>query len=173
MKPKISPNHPLVVHFREIVHDQVVTHVSSKDQDDVTSYLTDLLVSFLTTEGVFALRDGDGTHQTIIEMMAAADVRLGANSFLQEREVHKHIGDFILFWSGIHPETLNTVRTPDGRMIRCDYSHRAKESYHLVSTFDFPPYDREAPTFRKLSHEFEAYEFVMRQIGQKTNLYAS
>jgi hypothetical protein len=44
---------------------------------------------------------------------------------------------------------------------------QGKESYHVVSTFDIPPHDREAPTFRKLSREFEMYAYGLRSVSHR------
>jgi hypothetical protein len=36
-----------------------------------------------------------------------------------------------------------------------DAVRQGKVSYYIVSSFDYVPYDAEAPTFRKLSEAFE------------------
>ena len=101
-----------------------------------------------------------------IEMVAEGDIRLNADSFEREREVHKHIGDFILFWSGIYPEFLRHLKLHFGCDLICDYTRQGRESYYVVSTFDHAPYDREANTFRKLSSRFEEYTFCLRQVRE-------
>ena len=37
----------------------------------------------------------------VAERLVEGDVLLNATSFEREREVHKHIGDFTLFWTGL------------------------------------------------------------------------
>lgn len=122
----------------------------------VASYLVDLLLRFLHTDQIFAIKDGLGNRViSITEMIAEGDVTLNADSFERERQVHRHIGDFILFWSGMYPEFLRNLRVQVGTDLLCDYPRQAKESYHVVSTFDYSPYDQEAPLYRKLSESLD------------------
>ena len=43
--------------------------------------------------------------------MAEAQQRIG----MARREVHRHIGDFALFWTGLYPESLRELQGPDRR----------------------------------------------------------
>ena len=88
-------------------------------------------------------------------MLYYADVRLGAQSFYQEREVHRHIGDFTLFWTGVYPEALPRLRASLRKDHLIDYVKQGKESYRLVSLFDIGEWREEAPMFRRLSENFE------------------
>ena len=149
-----KPKHPLFAAFEEHVHIAVLRRIGAGN-DDLEEYVVDLLCRFLRTDGVFALRSEDGRRiSSVIEMAAQGDIRLEADSFEQERRVHRHIGDYILFWSGIYPDFLNRLRLDGGLDLLCDYTHRAKESYYLVSTFDHPPHSDAAPVFRRLSEQF-------------------
>jgi hypothetical protein len=77
------------------------------DDRQVMRYLTNLLTEFAHIDSLYRLRDLNGRPlQEVAEMLYYADVRLGAQSFYQEREVHRHIGDFTLFWTGVYPEAL-------------------------------------------------------------------
>jgi hypothetical protein len=100
-------------------------------------------------------------------MLAEGDVRLNADSFEREREVHKHIGDYILFWSGLNPHYLQRLKLDDGRELVCDYTRQGKQSYFVVSTFDYRPFDSEAPTFRKLSDGFEGLSAALRRVSRE------
>ncbi len=174
MASRISPDHPLRVLFCDLVDEEVARHLNSSPPGRVRDYVVDLLVDFVRTDSIFLLTSDDGRPlQSIIEMMAEGDIRLKASSFDRERQVHKHIGDYILFWSGVYPDFLRRLKVADGGELVCDYIRQGKESYHLVSTFDHNPYQAEAPTFRELSEEFEAYAFVLGQVGRKANLYAA
>ncbi|MBL8060732.1 MAG: hypothetical protein JNK63_08475 [Chthonomonas sp.] len=126
----------------------------------VEAYITDLLIRFMRTDQLFALRDSAGVRlQTLNEMLPEGDVAQNAQSFERERQVHRHIGDFLLFWSGLFPEYIaKEVDEP---------ARQGKESYHLVSLFDMPPHDREAPIFRELSDDFEEYAFALRGIRRE------
>jgi hypothetical protein len=167
----IMGQHPLNDWFREVVAGAVRDHVDSHGQDDVEQYLSDLLVSFLHTDSIFALRDKQGNRLVAIsDMIPEGDVLANADSFERERQVHRHIGDFILFWSGMYPQFLKQLKFEFNRDLICDYDRQARESYHLVSTFDRAPFDSEAPVFRKLSEGFEDYAFCLRVVRDQCRL---
>ncbi len=169
----ISREHPLFQLFADLVQNQVCKHVSTHGRESVSLYLTDLLIDFVRTENVFAIKDANGTPiRSIFEMMAEADVRLNASSFDRERQVHKHIGDFILFWSGVYPDYLAKFQINTGEL-SCNYSRQAQSSYHVVSTFKHAPYQEESELFTLLSSEFEAYKFVLREVAQQAQIYAA
>lgn len=154
MRRDISEDHPLRSFFENAVHESLSGRLGLRDCDDVEKYLAQLLVLFLHHENIFSLRDAGGRRlESISEMLAEGDVRLNAVTFDREREVHRHIGDFLMFWSGVFPEFLS--RVPELESVD-DAVNRGRFSYYVVGSFDHAPYDAEAPTFRKLSAEFEA-----------------
>ena len=80
-----------------------------------------------------------------------------APSFDRERQVRKHVGDYILFLSGMFPESINHYRLRRQRLENfVDFIKAGKESYYIVSKFDQFEYARLAPLFAKLSKEFES-----------------
>lgn len=171
---KISRDHPLHLMFSGLVENQVQEHVATTGHEDVQLYLTDMLVAFIRLDRVFAIKDKQGRPlRSVFEMMAEADVRLNADSFERERQVHKHIGDFILFWSGVYPDHLRRVKLQNATELVCDYARQARESYEIVSSFDYKPFDSDAPTFRKLSENFDAYRFVLGRVAERANLYVA
>lgn len=168
---RISPQHPLHAMFSDLVHNQVQMHVATVGHEDVQAYLAELLVAFVRTDRIFAIKDKAGRPlRSVFEMMAEADVRLNADSFERERQVHKHIGDFILFWSGVYPDHLRTIKIHSLQELALDYSRQARKSYEIVGSFDHKPFDVQAPTFKKLSQNFDAYQFVLNRVAEKANL---
>jgi hypothetical protein len=126
------------------------------DDRQVMRYLTRLLTEFAHIDSLYRLRDLNGRPlQEVAEMLYYADVRLGAQSFYQEREVHRHIGDFTLFWTGVYPEALPKLRASLRKDHLIDYVQQGKQSYRLVSLFDIGEWREEAPMFRRLSENFE------------------
>lgn len=159
--------HPLYALFREHVNQSISRTEGLVAEPDVEDYMARLMLTFLHTDRIFAIRDKSGRRlASVAEMVAEGDIRLNADSFEREREVHKHIGDFILFWSGIYPEFLRQMKMHFGCDLICDYTRQGRESYYVVSTFDHAPYDREANTFRKLSTRFEEYAYCLRQVRE-------
>jgi hypothetical protein len=156
MKRQPNDEHPIRAFFQEALHESLCHRLGMRDHEDIEIYLAELLAKFMHDEQIFAILDGQGRRvRSLPEMLAEGDVRLNADSFEREREVHRHIGDFLLFWSGLFPEFLGSVgaSAQDGLI---DAVRQGRHSYYIVSSFDYAPFDMEAPTFRKLSEEFES-----------------
>lgn len=171
MKP-VSNDHPLSQLFAELVRESVANRrlVASRE---IESYLSDLLVRFVHTDGVFAISREGKPLKSVIEMVAEGDVRLNADSFERERQVHRHIGDYILFWSGIYPDFLRRLKVAGSPDLACDYSRQGSHSYYVASTFDYPPFGEEAPTFRRLSEGFEGYTAALADVAASLPIYAA
>ncbi len=162
--------HPLEQLFRDLVERAFVLSLRWDDRQ-VIDYLTRLLMQFTHRDALYALRDVNGRPlEEVAEMLYYADVRLGAQSFYQEREVHKHIGDYTLFWTGLFPEAVPKLRASLRKDHLVDYVRQGKQSYYLVSLFDIGEWREEAPLFRKLSEQFEVCQqglYAVRQYWQE------
>jgi hypothetical protein len=122
----------------------------------VCRYLADVLVEFTHRDHLFRVRDARGRRlEEVAEMLVEGDVALNATSFEREREVHKHIGDFTLFWTGVYPEMLRFLRSSLRKDHLLDYVEQGRKSYQIASTFTYGEYAGEAPVLRQLSEEFE------------------
>ena len=160
MKRTISENHPLRHYFVEMLHDSFSHELSLETSEDVEAYLSDMLVNFMDMDNVYGIRDPFGQPvTTIAEMMVEGDVRGNAESFGREREVHRHIGDFLLFWAGLFPDFLIQLKAPGSKDMLLDPIKQGAFSYHVVSTFEYGSYAHEAPIFKKLSRHFEEYQY--------------
>jgi hypothetical protein len=83
-------------------------------------------------------------------MLTEAQQRVGS----AKREIHRHIGDFTLFWTGVYPEALMRLRSTDRRDYLVDYCEQGKRAYHIASTI--PAEDHaENDVLERLSHDFE------------------
>ena len=121
-------------------------------ESSVADYLAAVLTDFAHMQQVYKIKDLSGRRlEEVAEMLLHADVRLQATSFNREREVHKHIGDFTLFWAGIYPEALPRMQAQTRRDHLLDYIEQGKNSYAIAASHDYGDYKREAPTLRKLS----------------------
>lgn len=158
MEREISAEHPIRRYFADALHESL-SQLGMKDEVEVESYLGAMLVRFLNQDGIYAIRDMHGRRvDEVAEMLVQGDVRLSADSFDREREVHRHVGDFLLFWSGLFPEFLKQLRDPLKKDALLDPVSQGRLSYFVVSTFDYGRYADEAPVFRRLSSRFEAYQ---------------
>jgi hypothetical protein len=162
MKP-VDPGHPLHGLFAELVGDALSERRLPTD-DPAHAYLVDLLIRFSHSDELFAVKRAGRPVESVIEMTAEADVRLNADSFEREREVHRHIGDTILFWGALYPDYLRRFRLGGVELV-CDYSNQGRESYYIVSTFDYPPYGEEARTYLQLSEGFADYSAALTDVS--------
>jgi len=165
MKRDVDGNHPLRQFFGEALHDSFCTRLSVSVDDNVVDYLQDMLVTFLHDDRIYSIRDAAGRRvESVAEMVLEGDVRYNADSFEREREVHKHIGDFVLFWSGLFPEFLMQLKGPGNKDQILNYTEQGKLSYHVVSTFEHPPFEEEAIVFKKLSERFEEFQYGLGMV---------
>ncbi len=165
MNREISDDHPLRAFFSDTLHDSLERRLGIDESEDVTEYLTEMLVRFLHNDGIYEIRNAEGRRvESITDMVAEGDVRANADSFEREREVHKHIGDFLLFWSGVFPEFLQYLKSPTSRDVILNVVEQGRFSYHVASTFEYPPHEREAETFKKLSTRFVEYQYGLRLV---------
>lgn len=126
-------------------------------------YLTDLLVRFVRNDAVHRIRSVTGRPLLSIgEMALEAKERWGD----AKRELHRHIGDFTLFWAGIYPEALR--RHTDGTEQFEEYCHQGKRSYHIASLIETS--SSEAPdsfVLQSLSHRFELCAYGLREVRRE------
>ena len=121
-------------------------------------YVTDMLCRFVRMDAICGLRDMEGRRlEEVAEMLAEAGGPLVSKR--RERAVHKHIGDFVLFWTGVYPEFLSRLRAPGKKDHLVDYVAQGRRSYYIASTFDFEAVRGEARTLRRLSEELELCAF--------------
>jgi len=134
-------------------------------ESHVADYLADVLTDFAHIQQVYKIKDLSGrTLHEVADMLLHADVRLEATSFNREREVHKHIGDFTLFWAGLYPEALPRLQAQTRRDHLLDYVQQGKNSYAIAASHDYGDYRRQAPTLQKLSDEFELCLFGLHSV---------
>ncbi len=166
MPQAISEAHPLRQLFDTLV-EQAFTRVLQEYQPDVLRYMVNLLTDFTHMDNVYRVRDVRGKPlREVAEMLAEGDMLLNATSFFREREVHRHIGDVTLFWSGVYPEAMPRLRHALSKDALIDYVQQGKRSYYIVSTFDEGEWGQEAPMFRRLSERFELYMFGLNLVRQ-------
>jgi hypothetical protein len=159
---EIHSDHPIRAFFAEALRTTLREDLGEDDLR-IEAYLQRLLIDFMNWDGIYSIRDGEGRRvQSVSEMLEYGDVRLKANSFDREREVHRHVGDFLLFWSGLFPEALRGIKGPVGPDALLDPVGQGRHSYYVASTFSHDRYAEESGILRHLSDEFERYQFGMQ-----------
>lgn len=165
----LPPGHPLRRFFEGLVQHAFFERLGLPDPR-LADYISDLLCRFVHTDAIFSIRDVRGRRlEEVAEMLAEASARPaestdsgcpdGGVARERERAVHKHIGDFVLFWTGVYPEFLRRLRAPSRKDHLIDYTAQGRRSYYIASTFDWEPFRGEAQTLRKLSAQLEVCVF--------------
>jgi hypothetical protein len=106
----ISREHPLRQLFGELVQRHFFRGVQLYDPD-VAEYVTGILTDFTHVGNLYRIRNARGRRiEEVAEMLVESNPLLGASSFDREREVRKHVGDFTLFFTGLFPEAVGSLR---------------------------------------------------------------
>ena len=156
-RPTISESHPLQQMFVELVGRHYAQEIGIRDPQ-VVGYVAHLLSEFCDAEQLFKIRSAVGKPLSDVgEMLLESDPVYGpAPSFDRERQVRKHIGDYALFFAGMFPESINHYRLRRQRLENfVDWMKAGKESYYIVSKFEYFEYAKVAPLFAQLSDKFE------------------
>jgi hypothetical protein len=133
----------------------------------LVDYIAELLVRFVRADELYTVRSVRGQRLVqVADMLAEAQHREGP----ARQKVHRHIGDFTLFWTGVYPEVVDGMRRGSKDAL-IDYQQQGKRAYWIASTI---PVEREtAPpdVLKRLSENFELCVYglgeVRRQWEQK------
>ncbi len=165
----ISSDHPLRHFFTDIVRRRFEADARLPDPR-LAAYVSGVLVDFTHVDNLYRVRNARGRRlEDVGEMLLESNPLLGeVGSFDREREVRKHVGDYVLFMTGLFPESLSgQQRFREMRLdVFVDYMKAGKESYKVVSAFDQFEYRDEAPLFRKLAENFELCVFGLNLVKQ-------
>jgi hypothetical protein len=150
--------------FEELARNAFLRELHYHDPE-VISYLSSLLTDFTRTEQLYQIKNVRGRRlDDVGEMLIESNPLLEAGSFVREREVRKHIGDYTLFFLGLFPEHLKRPRRSLRLDYFVDYMKAGKESYHIVSKFDQFEFRRVAPLFRRLADNFELLAYGLNRV---------
>ena len=136
----------------------------------LVDYLTQLLLRFTRSDVIFRFRDPHGQR---LEEVAGMLLEAEHSADRPRREIHRHIGDFTLFWTGLYPEALKTLKGPDRKDCLLDYREQGKRSYLIASTYEQEPYQAEAPILRRLSELFDLCTEGLIRVRQEWDLRLS
>ncbi len=155
---EIPQDHPLRFFFLLLTENNFTQKLNWSDPV-VTDYIANLLLHFTHIDRLYEIRNSSGKQvDTVAEMLMEGDIMMRATTIEREREVHRCIGDYTLFMTGIFPEYLKRLRLE--KMIEhadflIDYIKVGKRSYKRVSEFNYGRFKKCAPLYRKLSENFE------------------
>jgi len=162
----IPESHALQELFVELVGRHYAEEIGIRDPQ-VVNYVAQLLTEFCDAEQVYKIRNAFSKPLADVgEMLLESDPVYGpAPSFDRERQVRKHIGDYTLFFAGMFPESINHLRLRKQRVENfIDWMKAGKESYYIVSKFEYFEYAKVAPLFANLSRNFEQCVFGLNRV---------
>lgn len=140
-------------------------------EQPLIDYLVDMLLRFLRQEAIYRVRDTTGHRLTqVVDMVAEAEHREAR----PRRDIHRHIGDFTLFFSGLYPEHLPRLQAPDRKDYLVDYCGQGKRSYSIAASYaDDDEAKDEARVLRLLSEEFELCSEGLHRVRRELNALPS
>lgn len=129
-------------------------------------YISDLLVRFTRSDAVYRIRSLTGKPLAqVTTMLVEAEARVGE----AKRDIHRHIGDFTLFWTGVYPEALGQLQSSSRKDHLVDYCTQGKRAYWIASTICISDeQDQEdSKLLSRLSREFEMCAFGLREVRRE------
>jgi hypothetical protein len=161
MKP--TPQQTLGRFFTGLTEHAFVARLGVADPP-LVDYVAGLLVRFLRNDAVYHLRDLAGRRlEEVAGMMLEGQERIGE----ARRDLHQHVGDFTLFWTGLYPESLQQMQNTERKDFFLDYCEQGKRAYYIASTI--PGNDKESQNvvLRRLSHEFEMCVYGLGEVRRE------
>lgn len=133
----------------------------------LVDYIAELLVRFVRSDELYPVRSIRGQRlMAVTDMLAEAQHREGP----ARQKVHRHIGDFTLFWTGVYPEVIDGLRRGSKDAL-IDYQQQGKRAYWIASTIPVEQEAAPADVLKRLSENFELCVYglgeVRRQWEQK------
>ncbi|HRX84091.1 MAG TPA: hypothetical protein P5572_03645 [Phycisphaerae bacterium] len=152
----IRKDHPLKHLFAGLVEHAFQTELGICDPA-VADYLSDLLIEFVRMDEMSIARDVAGRPVAeVADLIGQCELTGGLSPLARDRFVHRRLGDYTLFWTGIYPEGVKRVAGPSWRDTVAEYVNFGKRSYAIAS--ELTPLDELPPPrlLRRLSEEFES-----------------
>lgn len=129
---------------------------------ELVDYVSGLLIRFVRNDDVFKIRGLSGRRlDVVLEMLGEAEERVGQ----ARRDVHRHIGDFTLFWTGLFPEAVEKRQAGSATN---NYTALGKRAYYIASTIETDD-QRDAPSelLGRLSERFELCAYGLQEVRRE------
>ncbi len=168
MKPEKSsdnsPNRSTIERFFSGLSEYIFQSKLGVVDVQLIDYISDMLLRFVRMDTVHRVRRNNGRPATeLLQMMVEAEKRIG----LAKRDVHRHIGDVSLFWSGMYPERLRRLkpeRSPDGFL---DFCKQGKKAYAMAAEIKGDENRPSSDLLHQLSSEFEMCAYGLREVRRE------
>lgn len=129
----------------------------------LVDYIAELLVRFVRSDELYVVRTTRGQRlMQVTDMLAEAQHREGP----ARRQVHRHIGDFTLFWTGVYPEIAEGMRR-GSKDAFIDYQQQGKRAYWIASTIPVEEETPESDVLKRLSEQFELCVYGLGEVRRQ------
>lgn len=130
----------------------------------LVDYVSELLTRFLHSENIYAVRDVRGSRLTqVADMLEEASRRQGP----AKRQLHRHIGDFTLFWTGLYPEMIDRLQRSASKDRLLNYREQGKRNYLIASTIPVEQEQAPSEVLERLSYCFELCTYGLQEIRRE------
>jgi hypothetical protein len=159
-----SPNRSTIERFFSGLSEYIFQSKLGVVDVQLIDYISDMMLRFVRIDSINRLRRSNGRPATeLFQMLGEAEKRIG----LAKRDVHRHIGDVTLFWSGMYPERLRRLRpdrSPDGFL---DYCRQGKRAYAIAAEIQGDENRPSSDLLHQLSNEFEMCAYGLREVRRE------
>lgn len=159
-----NADHPLRRYFSGLAEHAFLGELGVADPP-LIDYLSELLSRFISMDAIHRFQAAGRSFEQVAELL------LEAEAFPPEgrtyREVHRHIGDFTLFWTGVYPEALRRLKSPSRIDHFVDYCRQGKRSYSLAASIQEDPDGKESRVLQRLSEQYEMCAYGLSQVRKE------
>ena len=149
--------------FTGITENAFYAHLGVADPP-LVDYVAELLTRFCRYDQLFRVRSSNGRRlNQVVEMLHEARSRVGE----AQRDVHRHIGDFTLFWTGLYPEAVESFRDAGKPDSLIDYRTQGKKAYQAASQIPSSDDTVESGLLARLSDEFELCAYGLGEVRRE------
>ena len=146
--------------FAGVTEQAFMTELGVADPP-LIDYLTELINRFVSTENIYSIRSLRGKRLTqVTDMLAEAEARQG----LAKRTLHRHIGDYTLFWSGLFPDVADRLKKENKKDSLVDFRSLGKQSYATASQIPVEKEPTPSQLLERLSEEFELCVYGLGEV---------
>jgi hypothetical protein len=162
--PPNSPNRSSIERFFSGLSEYIFQSKLGVADVQLVDYVSDMMFRFVRVDSLHKVRRPNGRPATeVFQMLGEAEKRIG----LARREVHRHIGDFTLFWSGMYPESLRKIRPHESADGFLDYCRQGKRAYAIAAEIEGGIDRPSSDLLHQLSDQFEMCAYGLREVRRE------
>ena len=159
-----SPNRSTIERFFSGLSEYIFQSKLGVVDVQLIDYLSDMMLRFIRIDSLNRVRRSNGRPATeLFQMLSEAEKRIG----LAKRDVHRHIGDVTLFWSGMYPERLRRLKPERSRDGFLDYCKQGKRAYAIAAEIEGDENRPSSDLLHQLSNEFEMCAYGLREVRRE------